>query len=89
MLTGHRAVLTADIQVIEIPHQDESPRACRFKQLMQEGPIKRLLMIRWPAADSDHQPSFIGPILIFNPQALYLFLNVSERELLAVSLSTP
>jgi len=56
---------------------------------MQEGPIKRLLMIRWPAADSDHQPSFIGLILIFNPQALYLFLNVSERELLAVSLSTP
>ena len=56
---------------------------------MQEGPIKRLLMIRWPAAYSDHQPSFIGPILIFNPQALYLFLNVSERELLAVSLSTP
>ena len=46
----HHATIPADIWVLEIPHQDKSPRARHLLQLKQEG-LNSLLLIRWPVAD--------------------------------------
>ena len=48
------ATIPADIRVVEIPHQDRSPRAQHLLQLKQEGLVNRLPLIRWPLADPNH-----------------------------------
>jgi len=52
-----------------------------FLCLKQEGLVNRLLLIRQPVVDSDHQMSFIGLITYFNLQALNLIIAVSQRQL--------
>lgn len=54
--------------------------AGQFLQLKQKGLVNRPALIRWPIADPDHQLSFVGSIPNLNPQALNLFLIVSQKE---------
>lgn len=53
-------------------------------QLKQDGLIHRLPFVRQPIVDPGHQMSFISLVLNFYPQALSLFVAVSQRQFFAI-----
>jgi len=65
---------------VETLHQNKSLQLQQFLQLKQEDLANRLPLIRWPV--EDHHLSFICPVFSLNPQALDVFLIVSQRELI-------
>jgi len=70
-LAALHAVFPADIQLIEIPHQDESLWSSNLL-LLKKGFISKLPLIRQPVVVPYHQMFFIQLVPDFNPQVFSL-----------------
>lgn len=84
LFAAHCVAFTADIRVAEILHRDKSMQAQCLLYLKQRDLIHNLPLIRWSVVDHRHHMFFIGPVLDFYPQALNLFMAVSQMQLFTI-----
>jgi len=62
LTAAHRATFLADAGVLKVPQQDEILRARSLLELVEEGFVNRLPLMRQPVVDIHDQVPFVASV---------------------------